>query len=176
MDDLVDDVAVGAVIPATQPLRDEHRALLPELGALRSAGDAVGTPGGGHALERAYRLLERHLLPHMVAEEAALYPTVDRLTRADATASMRFTHGEIRRRIIELGALRTSDTDDPDVQRDLRAALYGLDAIVRLHLVEEEELLYPVLDAHLSGPEAAAIVGALHQVERGLYQEPPTAG
>lgn len=164
------------MMPATQPLRDEHRALLPELCALGSAGDAVGTPGCGEALERACRLLERHLLPHMFAEETALYPTIDRLTRADATAAMRHDHGEIRRRIADLGALRASDAADRAVQRDLRAALYGLDAIVRLHLAKEEELLYPFLDAHLSRSEAATVVAELHRVERDLYQEPPTAG
>ncbi|HET6949917.1 MAG TPA: hemerythrin domain-containing protein [Acidimicrobiales bacterium] len=64
---------------ATEPLRDEHRALLPELAALCVAADAVGSPAATAQLDRTQRLLERHLLPHMAAEEAALDPTIDRL-------------------------------------------------------------------------------------------------
>jgi iron-sulfur cluster repair protein YtfE (RIC family) len=159
------------VIPATQPLRDEHRALLPELGALRVAADAVGSPVAGEQLDRAWRLLHRHLLPHMAAEEATLYPTIDRLVGNDATATMRRDHDEIRKRIGALDALRSSDEPDSGAQGELRAVLYGLDAIVRLHLAKEEELYYPLLDTQLSGDEAAELVTAVHEVERDLYHQ-----
>jgi iron-sulfur cluster repair protein YtfE (RIC family) len=159
------------VIPATQPLRDEHRALLPELGALRVAADAVGSPAAAEQLDRARRLLDRHLLPHMAAEEATLYLTINRLAGNDATATMRRDHDEIRKRIGALDPLRGSSGPDSGAEGELRAALYGLDAIIRLHLAKEEELYYPLLDTQLSGDEAAQLVAEVHEVERDLYHQ-----
>ena len=162
--------------PPTQPLRDEHRALLPEIGALRAAADAVGTPAGEETLERACRLLERHLLPHLEAEEASLYPTIDRLSGEHATATMWHDHDEIRQRVAELRTLPRGP--EASAKNDLRAALYGLDAIVRLHVAKEEELHYPLLDEHLGRIDAVQLVEAVHRTERERYQregERPTA-
>jgi iron-sulfur cluster repair protein YtfE (RIC family) len=159
--------------PATQPLRDEHLALLPELSALSAAADAIGSAEAPEQLDRAQRLLDRHLLPHMAAEEAALYPTIDRLAGTDATATLRHDHDEIRRRIATLEALRGSSEPNANVERELRATLYGLAAIVQLHLAKEEELYYPLLDARLSGDEADDLVTAIHQAERDLYHAKP---
>ncbi len=154
---------------ASEPLRDEHRALLPEISALRAAADAVGTPAAGERLESACRLLDQHLVPHMAAEEAALYPRIDELTGTDATATMRHDHEEIRRRMVTLRELQ--GRTGAGVDSELRAALYGLDAIVRLHLAKEEALYYPLLDAKLGGSEAAEVVTAVHRVERDLYRQ-----
>jgi len=154
--------------PPTQPLRDEHRALLPEIGSLRAAADAVGTPAGEEAFERACRLLERHLLPHLEAEEAALYPTIDRLSGPHATATMWHDHDEIRRRVAELRTLRRGS--GASAKNDLRAALYGLEAVVRLHVTKEEELHFPLLDEHLGRIEAAQLVESLHRTERQIYR------
>lgn len=156
---------------ASQPLRDEHRALLPEIRALRVAADAVGTASAGARLESARRLLDRHLVPHMAAEDTALYPRIDELAGTDATVTMRRDHDEIRRRIADLDALQGRSDVDAAVDSELRAALYGLDAIVQLHLAKEEELYYPLLDAHLDGSEAVELVTAVHRVERDLYQQ-----
>ena len=156
-------------ISATQPLRDAHRALLPELGVLRIAADAVGSADGAEQFDLALRLLERHLLPHMAAEEAALYPTIDRLSGNDATVALRHDHSEIRRRITTLGSLRRSTEPSAMLQHLLRAALYGLDAIIGLHLDREEHLYYPLLDANLSPEESADLVTAIHRIERDLH-------
>ena len=151
--------------PRTQPLRDEHIALLAELAMLRVAADAVGTPGGTDHVDRAHRLLVRHLLPHMAAEEAVLYPVIDELAGSHATATLRRDHDEIRRLTAQLPDGRA----EPEGDRQLRAALYGLDSIVRLHLAKEEELFYPLLDQRLDGSAALALIAALHEVERDLY-------
>ena len=155
--------------PRTQPLRDEHRALLPELSALRDAADAVGTPVAGEHLERANRLLRRHLFPHMIAEEEVLYPAIDRVAGSPATATLLRDHAEIRRRTAQLEAA----TQEPGTTRDneRRAALYGLDAIVRLHLANEEELHYPLLDEHLDEQAAAELVAAMHEAERAHFAD-----
>jgi iron-sulfur cluster repair protein YtfE (RIC family) len=155
--------------PHTQPLRDEHLALLPELSALRLAAEAVGTPAAGEHLERARRLLVRHLYPHMAAEDEVLYPTIDRLVGADATDTMRLDHEEIRRRTTRLEEALREDTTVQDAA--LRSELYGLDAIIRLHLMKEEQLYYPILDGALDDPGAAELVANLHEAERTHHRE-----
>jgi len=150
----------------TQPLRDEHCALLPELAALRAAADAVGTAAESQHLQRAHRLVLRHLVPHMDAEEAVLYPAINHVAGADVTASLRRDHDEIRRRAAALEA----PAPEPNDRRGnrLRAALYGLDAVIQLHLDKEEELYYPILDRHLDDEAAVKLVVAMHEVERDL--------
>ena len=157
--------------PLTQPLRDEHLALRPELSALRLAADAVGTEALGEHLDRALRLLVRHMYPHMAAEEEVLYPAIDRIVGSSATATMRHDHDEIRRQSARLEA--AAGEADAGQDAELRSTLYGLDAIIRLHLAKEEELYYPLLDQHLAGPEAAEIIAAMHRVERERYQAGP---
>lgn len=158
-------------ISASQPLRDEHRALLPELGVLRVAADAVGSAEAVEQLELALRPVDRHLLPHMAAEDAVLYPAIDTLIASNATVGMHYDHNEIRRRVDTLKTLRRPPETDPTPPHQFQAALYGLDAVIRLHLDEEEQLYYPLLDAKLSAEQAADLIGSMHQVERDLYQQ-----
>ena len=148
--------------PRTQPLRDEHRALLPELAMLRVAADAIGTHAAIEHTERAYRLLARHLLPHMDAEETVLYPAMNRVAGHDATATLLRDHDEIRR----YAALIEAAIDDPEghSDNDVRAVLYGLDAIVHLHLTNEESL-YPLLDVGLDDEAALAIITGMRQAK-----------
>ena len=147
--------------PRTQPLRDEHRALLPELAMLRVAADAIGTATAAEHVARSDRLLTRHLLPHMTAEEAVLYPAIDRCAEHDATATMRRDHDDIRRHAAHIAAA----VRDPAATSDngLRAALYGLGAIVHLHMATEEELFYPLLDLHLDDAAVFTLITAMQQ-------------
>lgn len=145
----------------TQPLRDEHRELLPHIENLRTVADMIGeTPVGElrQHVDAAYDFLAHHLIPHAQAEDAALYPVVAEVMGApEATATMRRDHVEVGRLIEELAAYRshlTGDSITPDQTRRLRRVMYGLYAVVRLHFAKEEEVYLPLLDARLS-PEAA---------------------
>ena len=52
----------------TQPLRDEHRELLPRLGSLRVAAEAArGRDGLRGPLDEALAFLEGQLIPHAQA-------------------------------------------------------------------------------------------------------------
>ncbi len=145
----------------TQPLRDEHRELLPEIESLRFVADAVGTAPvpeiRGH-VEGACRFLSKHLIPHAAAEDTALYPVVARLMGApEATATMRRDHSEVVTLTQELWSLLpriAGERLDADVERALRRVLYGVSAIVRLHFAKEEEIYLPILDARLPAAEA----------------------
>lgn len=152
----------------TQPLRDEHRELLPQVEILRDVADAAGESGPGELLagvDRAYAFLAGHLIPHATAEEQALYPVVNRVLGAEgATATMSRDHVEVGRLAEELANLRTRLADG-DVSgqetRDLRRVLYGLYALLHVHFAKEEEVYLPLLDARLSQTEATAMFEAM---------------
>jgi hemerythrin-like domain-containing protein len=146
----------------TQPLRDEHRELLPLLEKVREAADAVDEGETvTDALESAYEFLSAHLLPHAIAEEAALYPVVGRVMGSlEATKTMATDHAEVKRLTEELSQLRAELSDNrPSAEqaRALRRVLYGLYALVRVHFEKEESVYLPLLDGGLTPEEAKAM-------------------
>jgi heavy metal translocating P-type ATPase len=132
----------------TSRFRDEHRIIRADIEQIRAAADALTSdPDSGPAAMSRVRqvrdLLAGEVWPHEHAEEADLYPALNRvLGGADPTATMSRAHAEISYQIARLGRLiddiGDQDPDDSDIA-DLRSALYGLDAILRLHTVQEEE-------------------------------------
>lgn len=152
----------------TQPLRDEHKELYPEVESLRQAGEAVSellSAADQSKIEEAYEFLTRHLLPHAQAEEAALYPAVQKVMGTlFGTATMQRDHIEVGRLTEELGALldriRTSTLTQEQV-RALRQVLYGLYALVKVHFAKEEEVYLPLLDSGLSPEEARTMFEAM---------------
>ncbi len=158
---------MGAV---TEPLRNEHRELFPEIETLRRVADSVGEVSVEAILEgvgEAYDFLTRHLIPHAKAEDAALYPVVGRVMGApEATATMSRDHVEVIRLAEELWALR-AELAGPSVsegtERALRRVLYGLYALVKVHFEKEEEIYLPILDARLSEAEAREMFEAMER-------------
>ena len=83
--------------------------------------------------------------PHEQAEEQELYPALGRvLGSPEATATMSRGHAEIAHQVRRLGQLLadigSGPPDDADIA-DLRALLYGLHAILRLHTAQEDREL-----------------------------------
>ncbi|MFI7117445.1 heavy metal translocating P-type ATPase [Amycolatopsis sp. NPDC049868] len=126
----------------------EHESLLPVRSAVRLAADALAE-GAGHdadmALRHVIQLLTERLLPHERAEEKQLYPALaEVLGGPDSTVTMSREHAEIERLVRRL---RRHLDEAPDGIRadqvdDLRATLYGLDAILTLHFAQEEEAYF----------------------------------
>ncbi len=165
----------------TEPLRAEHRDLVPKLDALRALGAGLDTwePGReDEVLAEVIVMLRHHQLPHARAEEALLYPAVEQAMNAPgAMATMIADHREIARRIEALagtGAAIDGKTPRPDQLEDLRAQLLGLWAILLLHLEKEEDILLPILDAHLSVEEAQALFDGLAAYEHEHLETTPT--
>ncbi|WP_433554604.1 hemerythrin domain-containing protein [Micromonospora zamorensis] len=129
------------------------------LAGLRDVADLVATdPGSSRclpALRETHHRLTRQVLPHEAAEERHLYPELaSPLGSGEATATMSRAHVEIRRQVDLLGAQLTQTEDGrlrPDQIPDLLATLYGLDAVLRLHLAQEEEEFFS-LDPSDSAP------------------------
>jgi heavy metal translocating P-type ATPase len=124
----------------------EHQAIWADIEQLRAAADDLAALSPAEAMGRirqVHRLLAEEVGPHEQAEQDQLYPAMDRLLGSrHATAAMSRAHAEIAHQIRRLGQLiddvGPGQPDAADVA-DLRALLYGLHAILRLHTAQEDE-------------------------------------
>jgi iron-sulfur cluster repair protein YtfE (RIC family) len=138
------DVRLTAADTAlTRRFRTEHQTIRADIDQVRAAADALDAPGAMTRVRQVYDMLSREVWPHESAEETELYPSLNRvLGGADPTAPMSRAHAEIAYQIARLGRLiddiGTRAPDGTDIA-DLRAVLYGLHAILRLHTVQEDE-------------------------------------
>jgi len=130
-------------------LKREHVELGPVMEQIRELADALprlpATSVAG-ALARLNELLELRLVPHERRDDLQVYPDLARLVGGDdPMAAMSATHREIFRIARLLGHM-TGDIrpEGPDAAavRELQRLLYGLDAIVRLHCAQEDELFH----------------------------------
>lgn len=145
----------------TQPLRDEHKELYPHVDSLRQAGLAVHgnlIPESIAKIDESYTFLATHLLPHAYAEEAALYPVVQKVMGSPhATATMSRDHVEIEQLTHQLGEL-LAELKPGEIgaskANELKRLLYGLHTLVKLHFAKEEEIYLPLLDEQLTSEEA----------------------
>ena len=132
-------------------LATEHRHLAPGIGRLRTTADGLDacSPAEARAeLEAARSFLVETLVPHEIEEDRSIYPILaNAIGSDDATAALHGTHTEIFHLIRLYGRLLDelgSDGPTSDDRTDLRRTLYGLDAILRLHMAQEEELYLSV--------------------------------
>jgi len=132
----------------TRRFRAEHQIIRADIEQLRIAADALTTdppavPAAMAGVRQVHALLTSEIWAHESAEEADLYPALNRLLGgADPTATMSRAHAEIAYQIARLGRLIADIGDrlpDETEVADLRSVLYGLYAILRLHTVQEDE-------------------------------------
>jgi iron-sulfur cluster repair protein YtfE (RIC family) len=164
----------------TQPLRDEHHELYPYVEEIRLAGDSVyeSLTTNAHArIEDTYKFLAHHLIPHARAEEAALYPMVQKVMGSEHfTATMVRDHQEIASLTEELETLRVHKSllSITSLQAmAFRRVLYGLYALIKVHFAKEEEVYLPLLDAKLTADEAAAMFEKMEAAAKAARQELP---
>jgi iron-sulfur cluster repair protein YtfE (RIC family) len=106
--------------------------------------DRQGSESLRSELRELDRLLQEQLLPHERQEEADVYPLVANLLGGrDPMAALSRTHREIvhlvnvyRRLIADLPAQGA----DQALWSDLRRILFSLEAILRLHIDQENEV------------------------------------
>jgi iron-sulfur cluster repair protein YtfE (RIC family) len=152
----------------TQPLKEEHKELYPHIEDLKIAGLAVHgvlSPASLDKIDEALSFLTGHLLPHAHAEEAALYPAVQKVLGSPlATATMSRDHVEVERLTEELAQLRrqlTASEIGAGPANELKLLLYGLYTLVKVHFAKEEEVYLPLLDANLTAEEARDMFEAM---------------
>jgi iron-sulfur cluster repair protein YtfE (RIC family) len=160
----------------TQPLRDEHKELIPHIERIREVADGIPEAAPDEirdGVREVYEFLAYHLIPHAQAEDAALYPVVAKaLGSPDATRTMIRDHVEVGHYIEELAALKADLSAEKF--KPLQRVLYGLYAIVKLHFAKEEEVYLPILEERLSPAEAAemfeAMEAAARQAKHALHE------
>ncbi|MGK2947383.1 MAG: heavy metal translocating P-type ATPase [Acidimicrobiales bacterium] len=132
----------------THQLAGGHGPLLLLLDDVRTTATTLDDLADDEAMRVLRSLCERirtELLPHERLDESEIYPNVAAvLAGDDPLASMSRAHQEI----FHLTALLDRLVNDPTVddleaadRSEVRRLLYALDAILRLHFAQEEELL-----------------------------------
>jgi soluble P-type ATPase len=131
----------------------EHTDLTTARSAVRRAADALSAglcPEAERRIREAHVILLDELLPHERAEERELYPAVAPLVGGrDGVAPMSRSHAEIELLVARLGRhLDGAESLSADQVDDLRATLYGLDAVLTLHFAQEEQDYFALADHH----------------------------
>ncbi len=138
-------------LPATEVahLRAEHEVLAGLLTRLRVVADQLATLlplEAAAALTEVEVLVRERLLRHEREDDAQLYPVIERaLGGDDPIAAMHRTHREVQQLGSQLGRMVADlPPEGPDqvTANDFRRVLYGLDAILRLHFAQEDEMYY----------------------------------
>jgi iron-sulfur cluster repair protein YtfE (RIC family) len=146
----------------TDLFRHEHEALLGDMEQIRTFARELPRLSLGEravALDRVLTFLRRGLGPHAEAEEKFLYPEFARiLGNPNALAPMSYDHMTVSR---WTEALAQADHADTDLLQEL---LYGLHALIRIHLWKEEEIYFPLLDAQPAA-EVRRTLEALEELE-----------
>ncbi|CAJ0776121.1 Potassium-transporting ATPase ATP-binding subunit [Ralstonia condita] len=171
LQEIIDVLAIGNALRVLRPaateavrslavddverLKAEHAELEPIMNRIRTVADALPHMEGAVAKAELLALdqsLAEVLLPHERRDDTQLYPDVARLLGGDdPMAAMSGMHREIFRVTTLLGRIVadiSADGPEPVVTQELQRLLYGLDAILRLHCAQEDELF------HVLGKEA----------------------
>jgi heavy metal translocating P-type ATPase len=124
----------------------EHAGLRDLAEALRQGAEAIGpTPAALPALTLVEQRLRAELVPHQREEERVLYPEAARaLGGTDPMAPLVRMHAEIEETAARIGVLLRVAQHDGAWDRaapELRRSLFALEALLRLHLAAEEEML-----------------------------------
>jgi heavy metal translocating P-type ATPase len=144
-------------------LRSEHHELAGPIGRIRPLADGLGAVPADIALDELQQIrsfLTAMLIPHEEAEDREIFPLLaSAFGNDDVTAALHRTHTEIFHLIRLMDRLVTEiPAEGPGAEdlTDLRRVLYGLDAILRLHMAQEDELYMTLGDDHPEPTRVAA--------------------
>ena len=136
-----------------EALKTEHEELSPILERVRSTADRLGaTPAVEVAGELAdlNKMLRDKLIPHERKDDTHIYPAIAQLIGGDdPMAAMSRTHREIQHLTRLLNRIESDlplEGPDPAAVVELRRVLYGLDAVLRLHFAQEDEIYHTLTD------------------------------
>jgi hypothetical protein len=137
----------------TEAFREAHHKLREQTAELRRAAErfpALTAYERAETRGRILRYLREQVDPHTKLDELVLYPEVaTRLGDPLVAVSMNYDHLAIRHWI---GMIAAADVTDA---AQLQQLLYGLDALLRVHLWKENELFL----ASLESPSCPALAG-----------------
>jgi heavy metal translocating P-type ATPase len=130
-------------------LKNEHAGLLPIIDRVSSLADRIADLPAKEVqqeLAQLNELLRNQLLPHESQDDIHLYPKLASMIGGeDPMAPMSSTHREIYRLSRSLERLDENlkaHGHEYVATQELRRTLYALDAILRLHFLQEEEIYH----------------------------------
>jgi mannose-6-phosphate isomerase-like protein (cupin superfamily) len=127
-----------------QGFHEAHEAILAKMDELRAAAEQLPELAAAEREEALSGILDhlrRRVEPHTMLDERQLYPAAARrMGDPFVASSMNYDHLAIRRWIADL-----AEADAADVPR-LQQLLYGLDAVIRVHLWKEDRLFLAPLE------------------------------
>lgn len=130
-------------------LKAGHAELGPALEQIRKLADELPRlprPSIAQRLASVNESLAQQLVPHERHDDTEVYPGLARLLGGeDPMAAMSAMHHEIFRIVRSLGQMTANiPIDGPNAAsvQEFQRLLYGLDAIVRLHCAQEDELFH----------------------------------
>lgn len=135
-------------------IRAEHRGIEPHIDAILTTADAVGVVPRQILIDMiagVLDFLQHELLPHAEQEDAAVYLAVEKaIGAAGSTNSMKREHIGIKAFVDELsdihGVIVSKTAISDETICDLRRVLYGIHALISMHLTVEEDVYLPLLD------------------------------
>ncbi len=141
--------AVLRVKPALLPegLRDDHKALEHGLDRLREIADALDDATGANAaalIHEANALVQQTVVEHEHQDEASLFPSLSaHLPDLSGLAAMSRAHREIQhlaRLLMRLSTTLCAGDADRYCIRDAQRVIESIEALVRLHNAQEEDI------------------------------------
>jgi hypothetical protein len=146
-----DESAPGALSPEAglAERQHEHAGLRQIADALREAAERIGPATDDRTrLDALEARLRGEMLPHQHEEERALYPeAARRLGGQDPMAPLVRMHAEMESLVERIGTLLRLGQDEAAWRAavpELRRSLFALEALLRLHLTVEEEMMAAV--------------------------------
>ena len=148
-------------------IHEHHERLARNVDRIPATADLIGQADAAEmsaALEQTCTFLSDLLVPHMAAAERAVYPELERLFQnKHAMTPMRREHAQIRASIRDVDEIRVKAIAGPltmTQQMRLRRALFGVYALLKIHLAEE--LLYAdIIEAGATPEKEEALAAAM---------------
>ncbi|QBZ82683.1 putative copper-exporting P-type ATPase V [Hydrogenovibrio crunogenus] len=125
-----------------EKLQKQHADLQPTLDQMRQLADRLASHQQVTAEEIAElaRLIEQKLIPHEQIDERKLHPELaHKMVGNDPMAMLSRTHGEILQLCNQYLSLVNQPRDEHQ-RNAMIGVLYGLEAILKLHFAQEDEL------------------------------------
>lgn len=162
---------VGPLKRSWKSFLDEHDQVRHEAERLPAVADMVGEISSvslKSKVDDVYGFLSHRLLPHISVEEGVLYPAIARAEGLrEAGEIMRTDHVAIASFVRELASARDGlgESLGREEANRLRRVLYGLDALVRLHMGKEEQICLPALEKVLPRGRVQALIEEMELFE-----------
>ncbi len=156
---------------STDALRHDHSTLERSLDRLREIADALDDANPANALaliREADTLVQKTVVEHEHMDETSLFPKLSAgLPDLSGLAAMSRAHREIQHlaTLLTLSCGLSQGDIDHYLIRDAQRVIDSLEALVRLHNAQEEDIYEHALQREFDGPALASLLQQRNQCE-----------